>query len=227
MPRRKYTTLSKRDIKTLRNASPTELKVALVITTGIFAFCGGNTFIVFLVIWFGSSVNLSTKLTLGLAVFSFVCLTSIILFLVIQISRSIIAKHKEEIEKKYRAIQISNIDSMPGIEFEYYLQRLLTHRGYQVQVTKGSGDLGVDLIATGNNEKYAIQAKRYENAKVSRHAISDAVTGMKHYGCNKAMVITNNYFTPDAIKLAQSTGCILIDRNTLANWIIEYQNIKL
>jgi restriction system protein len=210
------------------------LKVALVITIGILTLCGGNIFLLFLIIWLGSSISLSTEFTLGLVVSALLIFTTLILAGIIWISRSIVAKHKEEIkrhnievEKKYRAIQISSIDSMSGIEFEHYLQRLLTHRGYQVQVTKGSGDLGVDLIAIGNNEKYAIQAKRYEDNKVSRRAISDAVAGMGHYGCNRAMVITNNYFTSDAIKLAQSTGCILIDRNTLANWIIEYQNAKL
>lgn len=224
MPRKKNITLSKRDYKTLKSASPAELKVVLVITTGILAFCGGNIVLLFSIFWLGSNLNLSIELTLGIAVISIVILSALILLSVIWIVRSALTKHKAEVEKKYRAIQISGIDTMSGIEFEYYLQRLLTHRGYQVQVTKGSGDLGVDLIATGNNQKYAIQAKRYENTKVSRHAISDAVAGMNHYGCNKAMVITNSYFTPDAIKLAQSTGCILINRNTLINWIIEYQN---
>ena len=63
------------------------------------------------------------------------------------------------------------------------------------------------------------------NNKVSRRAVSDAVAGMYHYGCNKAMVITNNYFSPGAITLARSTGCILIDRNILANWVTKYQNL--
>ena len=63
-----------------------------------------------------------------------------------------------------------------------------------------------------------------QNSKVSRRAISDAVAGMQHYHCNKAMVITNNYFTPGAATLARSTGCALIDRGTLAAWIVELQN---
>jgi restriction system protein len=93
-------------------------------------------------------------------------------------------------------------------------------------MTKASGDLGVDLIASNDTSKIAIQAKRYES-KVSRRAISDAVAGMRHYKCNRAMVITNNYFTPDAIKLAKSAGCMLIDRDVLADWIIEFQKPNL
>ena len=132
-------------------------------------------------------------------------------------------RYREEQERKYRGLQIANIDLMTGIEFEQYLQKILASQDYSVSVTRASGDLGVDLIALKDDDKIAIQAKRY-NTKVSRRAISDAVAGMYHYGCNKAMVITNNYFSPGAVALAQSTGCILIDRSTLADWVNEFRN---
>jgi restriction system protein len=114
---------------------------------------------------------------------------------------------------------------MTGIDFEWYLQKLLTSQGYNVRTTPASGDFGVDLVASRNCDNIAIQVKRY-NTKVSRRAISDAVAGMQHYRCNKAMVITNNYFTPGAITLARSTGCMLADRDTLAGWIVEFQNTR-
>ena len=50
-----------------------------------------------------------------------------------------------EKKKRMRAIQIDNIDLMSGVEFERYLQALLTSQGYAVTLTKASGDLGVDL----------------------------------------------------------------------------------
>jgi restriction system protein len=127
--------------------------------------------------------------------------------------------------RRFRAIQIANIDAMPGIDFERYLQKLLSMQGYRVRMTPVSGDLGVDLVASRNGDNIAIQVKRY-NTKVSRRAISDAVAGMQHYRGNKAMVITNNYFTPGAVTLARSTGCILADRDTLARWIVEFQNVR-
>ena len=134
-------------------------------------------------------------------------------------------REKEECEKiRFNAIQISNIDSMSGIEFEKYLQELLNKKFYNVVLTKNTGDFGVDLIATKENAKIAIQAKRYKG-KVSRRAISDAVAGMQHYECNQAMVITNNYFTKDAIKFSKTTKCILINRDTLIDWVIESQKL--
>lgn len=133
---------------------------------------------------------------------------------------------KEEIEKrekeKFNAIQVADIDSMTGVDFEKYLKKLLIAMDYDVILTKTSGDFGVDLIASKENDKIAIQAKRYKT-KVSRRAISDAVAGMQHYNCNKAMVITSSYFTRDAFRFANSTNCRLIDRDTLASWIVVVQ----
>ena len=111
-----------------------------------------------------------------------------------------------EVERRIRALQIANIDCMTGIQFEAYLQRLLAARGFDVQMTKATGDLGVDLIAHFRRTSIAIQVKR-SNRRISRRAISDAVAGMQHYRCKRAMVITNSYFTPGAILLAKSTNC--------------------
>ncbi len=67
-----------------------------------------------------------------------------------------------------------------------------------------------------------MQVKRYES-NVGLDAVREAFTGQYHYGCNRSMVITNNYFTPDAKRLADSTHCILVDRETLKKWIQEFQ----
>ena len=127
--------------------------------------------------------------------------------------------------RKFRAMQIANIDAMSGVEFEQYLQRLLNHRGFSVSMTQATGDLGVDLIVSLRADKFAVQVKR-SRSKISRRAVSDAVAGIQHYRCNRAMVITNNYFTRGAITLARSTNCTLVNRDLLAQWIVELQNAQ-
>ena len=60
--------------------------------------------------------------------------------------------------EQVRALQLSDIDSMTdGHSFERYVAKLMGARGYKAEVTKGSGDLGVDVIAHGPNVRYAIQ----------------------------------------------------------------------
>ena len=51
-----------------------------------------------------------------------------------------------------------DIDRMEGLEFEYFCAELLRRRGFQgVEVTKGSGDYGIDILAEKEGVTYAIQ----------------------------------------------------------------------
>jgi restriction system protein len=124
--------------------------------------------------------------------------------------------------KRRRRLGLAEIDAMEGSEFEEYVGRLLEHRGFRVERTGGSDDRGVDIVAERQEIRCAIQVKRHHGL-VSRHAVSDAVGGMRHYGCSTAMVITNSRFTGSAMALAESNDCALVDRERLAEWIEDYQ----
>lgn len=133
-------------------------------------------------------------------------------------------KEKSETKKAKtftRALEIAEVDMMPGKTFEQYVALLLKSQGYEVSLTPTSGDFGVDIIAEKFGAKYAIQCKR-QKAKVSRNAISDAVAGKKFYDCDEAMTVTNSYFSGPALEFAIKTDCILIDRDDLAEWIADY-----
>ena len=86
--------------------------------------------------------------------------------------------------------------------------------GYKVEYTKASGDQGIDLILTKNNQKTGVQAKCYSQ-KVSNSAVQEAVAGKSYYHLDRVIVITNNYFTQGAKELASSNNVILWDRDVL------------
>jgi HJR/Mrr/RecB family endonuclease len=117
--------------------------------------------------------------------------------------------------------ELAKIDEMEGRKFEHYVAQLLSHQGFHTEVTPGSGDLGVDIVASNSSIKYAIQVKR-QTDKVSRHAVSDVVGGRDHYGCNATMVVTNAYFRDGAQELAKSNNCRLVDRAELRKWVIDF-----
>lgn len=117
-----------------------------------------------------------------------------------------------------RCEELEAIDEMPGHDFELVVATLLESHGWRVELTPGSGDLGVDLVAEKRGERWAVQVKR-QDAPVSRRAVSDAVAGRDHYHCTAAMVVTNNGFTRGAQELAASTECELVDRQELVEWI--------
>ena len=103
---------------------------------------------------------------------------------------------------------------MDGTEFEELIAKLFRKMGYDAEVTKASGDQGIDVIATKNGFKYGIQAKCY-SGQVGNSAIQEVVAGKTYYSLNKAIVVTNNFFTKSAIKLAEANGVVLWDRNIL------------
>lgn len=109
---------------------------------------------------------------------------------------------------------IEKIDCMSGKEFESFIATLFQKKGFKVLQTPISGDFGIDVIIENSFIKIGIQTKCY-NDKVSNSAVQEAVTGIKHYNLDKAMVITNNYFQPSAIALAKDNNVILWDRDKL------------
>lgn len=122
------------------------------------------------------------------------------------------------LQDKRNKLLISDWRSLRGIAFEDYLAAAFEANGFVVQTTKASGDQGIDLIVVRQSLKLAIQAKGYEGS-VGNAAVQEALAGMQYYGCNCCAVITNSYFTPNAIDLASKTNCKLIDGNKILDLI--------
>ena len=104
---------------------------------------------------------------------------------------------------------------MEGHDFEYYCAELLKNNGFQeVEVTKGSGDYGVDILAQKDGVTYAIQCKRY-GAPVGVKAVQEAYAGRDYYDRMVGAVLTNQYFTQPAVEAAQKLKILLWDRGYL------------
>ena len=109
---------------------------------------------------------------------------------------------------------------MNGKEFENFVAKLFSKMGYVTEVTKHSGDFGVDVIAEKDGKKIGIQAKCYTNS-VSNSAIQEITAGIKYYDCQKGIVVTNSTFTKAAIELARINSIQLWDRKMLEEKIFE------
>ncbi len=99
---------------------------------------------------------------------------------------------------------------MTGYDYEHAVAEYLKQHGFHdVEVTKASGDYGVDIIAEKDFLKYAIQCKYYSNP-VGIAAVQEVAAGRSMYGCTVAMVVTNSTFTPAAENLAKANGVVLM-----------------
>lgn len=113
------------------------------------------------------------------------------------------------------------IDSMDGRDFEYFCAELLKRRGFlEVEVTKGSGDYGIDILAQKDGVTYAIQCKCYA-APVGVKAVQEAYAGRDYYDRMVGAVLTNQYFTAPAVEAAGKLKILLWDRGYLESMMEE------
>ncbi len=102
-------------------------------------------------------------------------------------------------------------EDMDGHEFEYFCADLLEQRGFvEVEVTRGSGDYGIDILAEKDGVTYAVQCKRY-TAPVGVKAIQEAYAGRDYYDRMVGAVMTNQYFTAPAVEAAKKLKILLWD----------------
>lgn len=137
---------------------------------------------------------------------------------IILIAAAVFALYNKHIRKNRN----KRMDTLEGYEFEYYCAGLLEDCGFsEVEVTRASGDFGVDILAQKEGVTYAIQCKRY-NEPVGIRAVQEIYFGRDYYDCMVGCVMTNQYFTQPAVDAAQKLKILLWDRDFLE--AMDWQN---
>lgn len=122
---------------------------------------------------------------------------------------------------KRKNVTINDVDCLDGFSFEHLLGSLFEKMNYKVEVTRGSGDQGADIIISKMGRKTVVQAKCYLN-NVSNKAIQEVVAAIKYYNADAGMVVTNSYYTKGAKELAEANDIALWDRDKLSQMLSAY-----
>ena len=161
-----------------------------------------------------------SKFVLGIRIVLILILLPVVLVWLIL---SAIKKRKIDKQNKHKVavFNMSQIDSLSGEEFEILLKDIFERLGYDVCLTKKSHDYGADLIAVKKKNKLLVQAKCYSKV-VGVKAIQEIVASRKHYDASEVIVATNNYFSKDAMVLADENSVKLLDRDALFELIKKF-----
>lgn len=125
----------------------------------------------------------------------------------------IIRNQHGAIARPVQKMGMSAIDCMEGHAFEFWCADILRKNGFiDVEVTRGSGDQGVDILAKKAGIKYAIQCKCYAT-DLGNKPVQEVNTGKTIYHCHVGAVMTNRYFTEGAKQAADATGVLLWNRD--------------
>ena len=113
------------------------------------------------------------------------------------------------------------LDDLSGIEFEELITRLLGLMGFRAEMTKASGDGGIDIVATLDQPitggRYLIQCKRYtENSLVGSPTVREFYGALTADGqAVKGILISTSGFSSQAQEFARGLPIELIGRDQL------------
>lgn len=134
---------------------------------------------------------------------------------------------KERNNDNIDIFNISQVDSLSGVEFENLLMEIFEKQGYRVSPTKASHDYGADLILSKNGRISIVQAKCYSK-NIGIKSVQEIIAAKRHYNADEMFVATNRYFSKEAIILASEHEVRLIDRDVILNLVRDYSpKIKL
>jgi restriction system protein len=122
--------------------------------------------------------------------------------------------------RQFELARVDETDALSGHEFERWIESFLAELGFDVEHVGRTGDFGGDLVATWNATRTVVQAKS-GHYKVGVSAVRQAYAAKTYYDCERAMVVTNQYFTDQALLLAEKTGVVMRHRGDLARVLAE------
>ncbi|MHA6685343.1 restriction endonuclease [Mesorhizobium sp. A556] len=110
----------------------------------------------------------------------------------------------------------SEFTSTDPFEYERWCAMTLRQHGWQASTTKGGGDQGVDVVASKDGRKVAIQCKLYTSGPVGNKAVQEVHAAAGFTEAGHAVVVSNGAYTAAARQLAAKLGVLLLHHSQLA-----------
>jgi Holliday junction resolvasome RuvABC ATP-dependent DNA helicase subunit len=122
---------------------------------------------------------------------------------------------------------VGSIGKLSGQEFESMISDLLNRMGFRAEMTKTTGDGGIDIIAMLDKPivggRYLFQCKRFapENL-VGASTVRDFYGAVTADRAVKGVFITTSSYTAQAREFGERAGVELIDLRQLERLLVEY-----
>ncbi len=122
---------------------------------------------------------------------------------------------------------LDNLQNLSGQDFEKIIDSLLTRMGFQTEMTKTTGDGGIDIIARFDKPifggLYLFQCKRFSpDNLVGAPTVRDFYGAVTADRAVKGILITTSDFTAQAQEFAQRVGIELIGMTQLQKLFLDY-----
>ncbi len=124
-----------------------------------------------------------------------------------------------------------SLELMSGVEFERLVTALLARMEFRAEMTKATGDGGIDIVAVLDKPilggKYLFQCKRYApDNLVGASTVRDFYGAVTADKAVKGILITTSDFTTQAREFAERVGLELINSGGLQDLFAQYGMAK-
>ncbi|MFL6077231.1 MAG: restriction endonuclease [Mycobacteriales bacterium] len=124
------------------------------------------------------------------------------------------------LESTTRAVSVYDLDELTGTEFERWVVGLFQRDGHEAHPVGGAGDGGVDIVATVNGRRLAVQCKRYSpDRKLPPKVVRELLGSAALIRADGSVLVTTSGLTTQATRHAIDAGVVVVDRNVLARWV--------
>jgi HJR/Mrr/RecB family endonuclease len=133
-------------------------------------------------------------------------------------------KQQREQERKNQLEKINTLEkihNLSGEEFERVVKYIFEILGYNVMVTKGSSDEGVDLMLTKESKKEIAQCKNWSKPVGSKVA-REFYGALLHMKADKGHIVTSSYFSLPCKKFVIGKPIQLIEGHELIEYLKDY-----
>jgi Holliday junction resolvasome RuvABC ATP-dependent DNA helicase subunit len=122
---------------------------------------------------------------------------------------------------------LTGLEVMSGVEFERLITALLVRMEFRAEMTKATGDGGIDIVAVLDKPilggKYLFQCKRYApDNLVGASTVRDFYGAVTADKAVKGILVTTSDFTAQAREFAERVGLELINLEQLQNLFAQH-----
>lgn len=123
---------------------------------------------------------------------------------------------------KNKKFLINEINKMSGAEFEELLVHLFRQQGFQVNQVPKSDFICADLILKKKQELIVVQTKR-RSINIGVSAVNEVVNAAANHKAHQKWIVTNRYYTKEAIAQASVNKVVLLNRDDLLAMLKAYK----
>ena len=135
-----------------------------------------------------------------------------------KLAQNEIIRQQQETDYFRRIKNLEEIQKISPKQFEKLVAKLFKKMGYDVSLTKASGDEGIDIILSRNGKTSIVQGKRYSGT-VGQPVARDLYGSMIHNRAEEAYLITTGIFSLPAQTWASVKPIHLVNGKMLIEWI--------